>query len=95
MREELFADGIGEITVSGTTVRIDLVSLSATERDAENKPRLVFRQRVIMPIDTFMAASELIERVARGLIDAGTVRRVPAEQAPPATVSAAPSPNFP
>ena len=36
MSTELYADGIGEITVTGTIVRIDLMSLSATERDSDN-----------------------------------------------------------
>ncbi len=39
MHDELYADGIGEITVSGTTVRIDLVSLSPTERDQNRSER--------------------------------------------------------
>ena len=33
MANELYADGIGEITVTGSIVRIDFMSLSATERD--------------------------------------------------------------
>jgi len=94
MPHDIFADGVGEITVSGTTVRIDLVSLSATERDADNKPRLVFRQRVIMPIDSFMGAFELIEQVAKGLIEAGTVQRVAAAPADPRPPRAPGSPNF-
>ena len=39
MNQELYADGIGEITVTGSIVRIDLVSLSATERDEKNNPK--------------------------------------------------------
>ena len=33
MHDELYTDGVGEITVSGTIVRVDLVSLSPTERE--------------------------------------------------------------
>jgi hypothetical protein len=40
MHAELYSDGIGEITVSGTIVRVDLVSLSPTEHDANNKPKI-------------------------------------------------------
>jgi hypothetical protein len=62
MRDDVFADGIGEITVTGTTVRIDLVSLSATERDADNKPKSVFRQRIVMPV----AGGEAADRGRHG-----------------------------
>jgi hypothetical protein len=34
IHDELYSDGVGEITVNGSVVRVDLVSLSPTERDA-------------------------------------------------------------
>jgi hypothetical protein len=94
MRDDVFADGIGEITVTGTTVRIDLVSLSATERDADNKPKSVFRQRIVMPVESFMGAFDLMERVAKQLIEAGTVKRRAPTGAAPADRPRS-SPNFP
>ena len=69
MREELYADGIAEITVTGTIVRIDFVSLSHTERDAHNNPVPVVRQRVIMPGDAFVEAVKLMQRAASSLAD--------------------------
>jgi hypothetical protein len=101
MSNELYADGIGEITVTGTIVRIDLMSLSATERDANNNPKPVFRQRVIMPVDAFANAVDLMQKALGGLVEAGAVRRIgdagvlPAvdvKQAAQASVNA--SPNF-
>ncbi|NGN43857.1 hypothetical protein G6N74_22585 [Mesorhizobium sp. CGMCC 1.15528] len=76
MSNELYADGIGEITVTGTIVRIDLMSLSATERDDKNNPKPVFRQRVIMPVDAFANAVDLMQKALGGLVEAGAVRRV-------------------
>ena len=67
MTQELYADGIGEITVTGTIVRIDLMSLSATERDANNNPRPAFRQRIIMPVDAFANAVDLMQKALNGL----------------------------
>ena len=75
MDNEIYSDGIGGITVSGSVVRIDLVSLSPTERDATNNPKPVFRQRIIMPVDVFANSAEIIQKVLRGLIDAGAVAR--------------------
>lgn len=76
MTNELYADGIGEITVTGTIVRIDLMSLSATERDASNNPKPVFRQRIIMPVDAFANAVDLMQKALGGLVEAGAVRRI-------------------
>jgi hypothetical protein len=56
---EVFADGMGEITLSAGMVRIDLVSLSASKKDAEGRPELEFRQRLIMPPDGFLRSLEL------------------------------------
>lgn len=92
MVNELYADGIGEITVTGTIVRIDLMSLSATERDASNNPRPVFRQRVIMPVDAFANAVDLMQNALAGLIEAGAVRRV-ADIKPLSAGDAAPQPQ--
>lgn len=76
MSQELYADGISEITVTGSIVRIDFTSLSATERDAGGKPKAVFRQRVIMPVDAFANAVDLMQKALNGLVEAGAVRRI-------------------
>ncbi len=47
MQDELYTDGVDEIMISGTIVRVDLFSLSPTERDANNFPKKVLRQRLI------------------------------------------------
>lgn len=84
MQTELYADTIGEITVSGAIVRIDLVSLSATRRDASNQPVPEFRQRVIMSIEGFANSFEVLQKAMHGLIESGAIRRnpQPAEVAP-------------
>ena len=74
MQEEIFADAIGEIQVTNNVVRIDFVSLSPTERDTKNNPKAVFRQRVVMPIDAFGNAAELIRRATEGLFKSGAMR---------------------
>ncbi|HEY4202519.1 MAG TPA: hypothetical protein VGM83_18360 [Devosiaceae bacterium] len=101
MQDELYADGIGEITVTGSIVRINLMSLSATARDDKNNPQTVFRQRIIMPIDAFANAVELMQKALSGLVEAGAIRRIgdmpkPAGEPVAATepvVAAPPAPN--
>ena len=74
------------------------MSLSATERDASNNPKPVFRQRIIMPVDAFANAVDLMQKALGGLVEAGAVRRIGDMPAAPvgkldqAAVNA--SPNF-
>jgi hypothetical protein len=96
MVDEIFADGLGEITITGSTVRLDLVSFSTDERNADGEPKLVFKQRIILPVDGFMNAFDLMQKVTKELIGNGAVKRVganePTAQGPVANRS--PSPNF-
>jgi hypothetical protein len=88
MQSELYTDGISDITVTGTIVRVDFVSLSPTERDANNAPKSVFRQRLIFSTEGFANSVELMQKALQGLIDAGAVTRVqrgPAIVAPSAS----------
>jgi hypothetical protein len=75
MHDEVYTDGVDEITVGGTIVRVDLVSLSPTERDANNAPKKVFRQRLIFSIEGFANSVEVMQNALQGLVDAGVVRR--------------------
>jgi hypothetical protein len=75
MTDELYCDGIGEITVTGTIVRLDMMSLSPTKRDANGNPQPAFRQRIIMPVDAFANAVDLMQKALGGLVEAGAVRR--------------------
>ena len=98
MDSELFTDGIGEITVGGSIVRVDLFSLSPTERDASNAPKRVFRQRLIFSVELFANSVEVMQNALQGLVDAGAVRRNEpraSTQAPPTASPAGPAPNSP
>lgn len=91
MHPELFSDGIGEITVSGSIVRVDLTSLSPTERNPDNTPRAVLRQRVIFSVEGFANSVDVMQKALQGLIDAGVIRRT---EAPAQDRRAPASPNF-
>jgi hypothetical protein len=75
MQDELYADSIAEITVTGTIIRIDFASLSPTEKDLAGQPHPVLRQRVIMSVEGFANSFEVMEKAMQGLIDAGAIRR--------------------
>lgn len=100
MHPEIYTDGIGEITVSGSIVRVDLTSLSPTDRNPDNTPRPAFRQRVIFSIEGFANSVDVMQKALQGLVDAGVVRRTgPAPNGSAATSGAGErrepgSPNF-
>jgi hypothetical protein len=75
MHAEIYTDGIDEITVGGAIVRVDLVSLSPTERDANNAPKKVFRQRLIFSVEAFANSVEVMQNALQGLVDAGVIKR--------------------
>ena len=75
MQNEIYSDGISEISITGSIVRIDLMSLSPADRDVNNNPKPMFRQRIIMPVEAFANSVELMQRVVKGLIDAGAIKQ--------------------
>lgn len=77
MHAELYTDGVEEITVGGSIVRVDLVSLSPTERDANNAPKRVFCQRLIFSVEAFANSVDVMQNALQGLVDAGVIRRNP------------------
>src|SRR6476620_1438039 len=80
MQDEVYSDGIGEITVTGPIVRIDLVSLSPKQRDAQNNPMPVFRQRIVMSLEAFANSVELMRKAIDGLVESGAILPGPASQ---------------
>jgi hypothetical protein len=76
MHNEIFTDGVDEVTISGSIVRVDLVSLSPHERDADNAPKKVFRQRLIFSVESFANSVEVLQKALQGLIQAGAIKRV-------------------
>ena len=77
---EFFADGIGEITLSGGMVRMDLVTLVGTQNDPDNKPRLELSKRIVMPPDGFLRSFSAMENLVKQLIEAGLVKPRDGEQ---------------
>ena len=73
--EEFFADGIGEITLAGGMVRMDLVSLTGKQGEDGNEPRLEASRRIVMPPDGFLRSFGAMENLVKQLVDAGLVKQ--------------------
>ena len=73
-QKELFADGIGEITLSNGVVRMDFVSIVGAQKSKDQPQEMAVRQRVIMPPDGFLRSFSAMENLVKQLIDAGLVK---------------------
>jgi hypothetical protein len=68
MEDQIFSDGIGQVSIIGGTVRLDFVTLSPTEKDAKGQPTAIFSQRVIMGVDGFMQSAAKIQEAAQAVL---------------------------
>ena len=64
MENQVFSDGIGQVGIIGSTVRLDFFVYSQTEKDAKGHPTLVLNQRVVMSLDGFMQSAAKIQDAA-------------------------------
>ena len=64
---QIFVDGLGSVTVIESTVRLDLVVFSPTEKGPKGQPQPVFCQRLIMSIDSFARMTEKMQETMRTL----------------------------
>lgn len=107
MHNEVYADGVSEITVTGPIIRLDLVSMAPSTKEGADASAPVFRMRVIMPVAAFANTVDLMQRALDSMVAAGAVTRertiVVQDQSdvslrpvvPEAAVTINRSPNFP
>lgn len=73
MQEEIFADGIGSIVFDGGVMRIDLVSRALGKRENDAKPQMVFKQRIIMPVEGFLESYKIIREILEKMEQSGLI----------------------
>jgi hypothetical protein len=81
--DQVFCDGVSMIAATGGVVRLDFVTLSATERDANGNPKAEFSHRMIMPIEGFVPFVGKLQETVQALMRRGVVRQQPAASPPP------------
>ena len=93
--EQIFSDGIGAIAMVGGVVRIDLVVMSPTEKDAGGQPKPVFQQQIVMGAEAFLRSTEKMQAAAQTLVKmAAQPRAVPSEE-PRSSANPEPAPRGP
>lgn len=77
MTDEIFADRMTEMVQVGSTVRIDLETISPHERDPSGGPRFQSRHRVILPLEGFLQTYAAMETMVNRLLEAGVLAKRP------------------
>nr|VFK44673.1 MAG: hypothetical protein BECKTC1821E_GA0114239_103829 [Candidatus Kentron sp. TC] len=72
---DLFTDGVIGLGIEAGMIRLDLGSLSLTEKDKEGNSVLEHRQRVVMSIDAFLHTHRAMTGLLEHLEKSGAVVR--------------------
>lgn len=75
MNQEIFADGISAVHVTGNLVRIDLMSLQPHLKSENGQPVVDISKRIIMPLDGFIQSLATQQNIVNQLIEAGVLKQ--------------------
>jgi hypothetical protein len=81
MNQEIFADGISAIHVTGNLVRIDLMTIQPHLKSDNGQPVVDVSQRIIMPLNGFVQALAVQENIVKQLVEAGVLKHNPLPEA--------------
>lgn len=80
MNQEIFADAISAVHVTGGLVRIDLMTVQPQSKGENGQPAVDVSKRLIMPLDGFIKSLAVQEDVIKKLVEAGIITRAPAPE---------------
>ena len=75
MNQEIFADGVNAVHVTGNLVRIDLLTLQPQLKSDTGQPVVDVSKRIIMPLEGFVQALATQQEIVRQLIEAGVLQQ--------------------
>ncbi len=73
-KQEIFADGIGQIHFAGGMVRFDFVTLQP-DPDGKGEPQPLCKERIIMPPQGFLNAFNSMQNLIDKLLEAGILQK--------------------
>ena len=75
VKQEVYADGLGQIHFAGNMVRFDFMTLQPGAEGSAPTPE--YTQRLIRPPQGFLAACDSMQQLINKLVDAGVLRKNP------------------
>lgn len=79
MNQEIFADGISAVHVTGSLVRIDLMTVQPHLKSDNGQPVVEVDKRLIMPLEGFVQSLAVQQNIVKQLIEAGVLKQNPPE----------------
>jgi hypothetical protein len=77
LNQEVFADGISAVHVTGGLVRIDLMTVQPHLKSDNGQPVIEINKRVVMPLEGFVQSLTVQENIIKQLVDAGVLKKNP------------------
>jgi len=74
MNQEIYADAISAIHVTGNMIRIDLMTLQPQLKSENGQPVFDSSKRIIMPLEAFIQSLAVQENIIKQLADAGVLK---------------------
>jgi hypothetical protein len=75
MNQEIFADGVSAVHVTGNLVRIDLMTVQPHLKSDNGQPVVEVNKRIIMPLEGFVQALAVQDNIVRQLIESGVLKK--------------------
>lgn len=75
MNQEIFADGISAIHVTGNLVRLDLMTVQPQLKSDNGQPVVEINRRIIMPLEGFVQSLATQQDIVKQLIAAGILKQ--------------------
>ncbi len=75
MNQEIFADGISAIHITGQLVRIDLMTLQLHLKSDDGQPVVDVSRRLIMPLAGFVQSLAVQDNIIKQLVAAGVLKQ--------------------
>lgn len=85
MNQEIYADAISAIHVTGNMVRIDLMTLQPHLKSDNGQPVFDISKRIIMPMEAFVQSLSVQEEIVKQLLSSGVLKRTDNNPAAAAT----------
>lgn len=79
MQQEIFADGVSAVHVTGQLVRIDMMTVQPHLKSDNGQPVIDVSRRIIMPLEGFVQSLAVQENIVKQLIEAGVLKQNPPE----------------
>lgn len=75
MNQEIFADGISAIHVTGNLVRLDLMTVQPQLKSDNGQPVVEVNRRIIMPLEGFVQSLATQQDIVKQLVAAGILKQ--------------------